>query len=98
MLLKLTYEVSSPFSFVPVLGKTMRYMVEPNNVYSRTVASLKPYVNEMIIPIVISEDNHDSYVRLNTYSLLPGKGTIKIDKAEWAPLETSVQNLKVLTD
>jgi hypothetical protein len=98
VLLKLQYETSSPLSFIPVLGKTTRYMVEQNNVYTSTVASLKPYTNEMILPIVISEKNNDPYIRLNTYSLLPGKGSIKILKAEWTTLDTSVQNLKILTD
>ena len=98
VLLKLTYETSSPLSFIPVLGKTTRYMVEQNNVYTSTVASLKPYTNEMILPIVISEQNADPYIRLNTYSLLPGKGSIKVLKAEWTTLDTSIQNLKILTD
>lgn len=98
VLLKLQYEVSTPFSFVPVLGKTTRYMVEQNNTYTSTIASLKPYTNEMILPIVISEYSQDPYIRLNTYSLLPGKGTIKVLKAEWTTLDTPVANLKTLTD
>lgn len=98
ILLKLQYETSSPLSFIPVLGKTTRYMVEQNNVYTSTVASLKPYANEMVLPIVISEQNKDPYIRLNTYSLLPGKGSIKVLKAEWTMLDTSIQNLKILTD
>lgn len=98
ILLKLTYETSSPLSFIPVMGKTTRFMVEQNNVYTSTVASLKPYTNEMILPIVLSEQNDDPYIRLNTYSLLPGKGTIKVLKAEWTTLDTSIANLKVLTD
>lgn len=98
ILVKLEYEVSHPMQVVPLFGKTTRYFVEPNNVYSHTPVSLRPYASEITFPLVISEWNKDPYLRLNSYSILPGKGTIKIKNAEWAPVETSVANLKALTD
>jgi len=98
IVVKLQYQLSSPLGAIPVIGKSTRYMAEPNNTYTGTGASLRPYANEVVFPLVISEDNSDSYIRLNTYSLFPGKGSVKILKAEWTPLDTSVANLKVLTD
>jgi hypothetical protein len=98
VLVKLDYEVSNPLQSVPVFGKTWRYMVEPNNTYSDTVVSLRPYARQIVFPVVLSEQNADPYLRLNTYSLLPGKGNIRIVNAEWTLLDTSIANLKTLTD
>lgn len=98
ILVKLKYEVSHPLENVPLFGKTSRFFLEPNNVYSSTPVSLRPYATEVTFPLVISEKNADPYLRLKTYSLLPGKGDIKIIDAQWAPLETSIANLKAFTD
>jgi len=98
VLVKLDYQVTAPLGFVPVLGRSTRYMVEPNDMYSDTAVSLRPYANQVVFPVVVSEDNDNPYLRLNTYSLLLGKGEIKIIRAEWTTLDTSVANLKTLTD
>ena len=98
VLVKLHYKLSSSISAVPLFGKTVRFMVESNNTYSTTAVSLKPYASEMTFPVIVSEKNDDSYLRLNTYSLLPAKSTVEIVSAEWTTLDTSTANLKVLTD
>jgi hypothetical protein len=98
ILVKLTYAVSHPLSQIPLVGKTTRYLVEPNNTYSRTQVSLKPYEHEIIFPLVISELNKGSYLRLATYSMLPGGGKLDIASAEWTLLDTPPANLQALTD
>lgn len=98
VLVKVRYEASQPLSWIPLLGRTSRFMLETNNVFSKTAISLRPYANEAIFPVVISELNDDSYVRYKTYSLLPGGGLLKITDAQYTVLETSVENLKLLTD
>jgi hypothetical protein len=98
VLVNLHYKLSSSISSVPLFGKTVRFMVESNNTYSSTAISLKPYANEMTFPVVVSEMNDDSYLRLNTYSLLPAAGTIEITRAQWTVLDTTDANLKLFTD
>lgn len=98
ILIRLRYNVHHPLSSVPLIGKTTRYFVEPNNVYSSTPISLRPYAHEIIFPVVVSEMNKDPYLRLNTYSMLPGKGVLDVTSAEWTVLDTSTANLKALTD
>jgi hypothetical protein len=98
VLVKLHYKLSSSISAVPLFGKTVRFMVEANNVYSTTAISLKPYANEMTFPVVVSELNDAPYLRLQAYSLLPAKGVIDVTSAEWTLLDTSDANLKVFTD
>lgn len=98
ILVKLKYEVSHPLEKLPVFGKTVRYLVEGNNVFSTTAISLRPYENEITFPIVLSEKNKDPYLRWRSQSLMPGDGRIKITDAEWTVLDTDVANLKVLTD
>jgi hypothetical protein len=98
ILIHLKYTLSQPLSMVPLLGKTTRYMVEPNNTYWHTDISLRPYANEITFPLVISEQNKDSYLRLNTYSMLPGNAKLDVSSAEWMPLDTTPENLQALTD
>jgi hypothetical protein len=98
VLVKLHYKLSSSISAVPIFGKTVRFMVEANNVYSTTAISLKPYANEMTFPVVVSELNDAPYLRLKAYSLLPAEGVIDVTSAEWTLLDTLDENLKVFTD
>jgi hypothetical protein len=98
ILIKLTYNVSHPLAKLPILGKTTRYFVEPNRTYSTTPISLRPYAHETIFPIVLSEFNQDPYLQLKSYGLLPGEGRLDIKKIEWTLLDTSVPNLKALTE
>jgi hypothetical protein len=98
VLVRLTYELSHPLGFIPLLGKDTRYFIELNNVYSKTPVSLRPYAHEVVFPVVVSEKAIDNAFLLpQIYSLLPG-GRLHITSAAWAPLNTSVHTLKVLTD
>ncbi len=98
VLVKLRYETTNPLQKVPLLGGAVRYLVQTNNLFSRTQVSLPPYQNELIFPLVISERNQDAFLSLATYSLLPAKPGLKITSAEWQLLDTSVANLRALTD
>lgn len=98
VLVKLRYSLRHPLAGLPILGKTNRFFVEANNVYSSTPVSLRPYAHEVVFPVVISEKNSAPYLQMATYSLLPGKGEIDISSAEWTILDTSTANLKALTD
>lgn len=98
VLVKLKYEAKQPMSWIPLLGRTTRFIGEMNNTYSKTPISLRPYANETIFPVVISELNDDPYIRFKTKSLLPGGGSLKIIGAQYTVLDTSIENLKLLTD
>jgi hypothetical protein len=98
VLVKLQYETKNPLDKIPLLGKTARFFVQPNNLYSRTQVSLAPYKNEVVFPIIVSEFNDNSYLSLKNYSLLPAPASTKIISAEWQLLDTTAANLKVLTD
>jgi hypothetical protein len=98
ILVRMQYDVSHPLSVLPIVGKTTRYFVEPNRTYSTTAISLRPYAKEAIFPIVLSEYNDDPYLQLKSYGLLPGDADFKVKKIEWTLLDTSVPNLKALTE
>jgi|GEM_PF-3419271 len=98
VLIKLKYETKNPLDKLPLIGKTARFFVQPNNLYNRTPVSLAPYKNEVVFPIVVSELNHDSFLSLKNYSLLPVQTSTKIISAQWQLLDTSAANLKTLTD
>ena len=98
VLIKLRYETKNPLEKVPLLGKTARFLVQPNNLYSRTQVSLAPYKNEVVFPVVVSELNKNSFLSIKNYALLPSQPETKIMSVEWQLLDTSAANLKALTD
>ena len=98
ILVRMKYDVSHPLQKLPIVGKTTRYFVEPNRTYSTTAISLRPYAKEIIFPIVLSAYNENPYLQLKSYGLLPGDASFKVSNIEWTLLDTSVPNLKALTE
>lgn len=99
ILVRLTYNLTNPMSAIPLLGRTTRFFIEENNVYTKTPVSLRPYANQITFPIIISENDAfgDPYLVPNIYSLIPG-GILHIVSAEWTPLNLPVKTLEVMTN
>jgi hypothetical protein len=98
VLIKIHYTITHPLGAIPLLGKTTRYFIEENNVYSKTPVSLRSYANEVIFPLIVSEDATfgNAYLVPTTYSLIPG-GIVHITSVEWAPFNLPVKELEVFT-
>jgi hypothetical protein len=95
---RLTYKITNPLDGIPLLGKSTRYFIEENNVFTKTPVSLRPYATQVTFPVVISEYAYgNAYLVPKVYPLIPG-GILHIISAEWSPFNVPVKTLKVLTD
>ncbi len=90
---KLSYAVRNPWTKVPLIGLTPRYLVTPEGSPRSIPISLPPYKSEIVFPIAF-ERNRTVTLRFTTKSLLAG-ATYDVDRVEWKrlPWERSQQTL-----
>jgi hypothetical protein len=89
---RVKYNISNPWKWVPLIGKTPRYLLYVRNSMYHAPISLPPYWNEWTFPVIVDGDQKPS-VDLQTLSPIPGAGFVVSD-ISYRELHISENNMK----